>query len=166
MTKRRTGFVPKTRAEQRLWQRLRGMTFRVAMVVMTTDTPAAKPLGTLTDGGAAVAGRRGPAGEPAGKVADLPSAMTIAVKGCPRGLLRAVTDRLRGVMAEEVEIRVVRLPDLVQGVQTSWYEVVCRGADVRLAAPLEWCRLMAGLMNRYLRCEVTLCQSYEQFLRL
>ena len=140
MTKRRTGFVPKTRAEQRLWQRLRGMTFRVAMVVMM---PATEVAGT---------GRSG--------------MMTIAVKGCPKGLLRAVTDRLRGVMAEEVEIRVVRLPDLVQGVQTSWYEVVCRQADVRLAAPLEWCRLMAGLMNRYLRCEVTLCQSYEQFLRL
>ena len=140
MTKRRTGFVPKTRAEQRLWQRLRGMTFRVAMVVMM---PATEVAGT---------GRSG--------------VMTIAVKGCPKGLLRAVTDRLRGVMAEEVEIRVVRLPDLVQGVQTSWYEMVCRGADVRLAAPLEWCRLMAGLMNRYLRCEVTLCQSYEQFLRL
>ena len=140
MTKRRTGFVPKTRAEQRLWQRLRGMTFRVAMVVMAPD---AKATGT---------GRSG--------------AMTIAVKGCPKGLLRAVTDRLRGVMAEGIEIQVVRLPDLVQGVQTSWYEVVCHGADVRLAAPLEWCRLMAGLMNRYLRCEVTLCQSYEQFLRL
>ena len=140
MTKRRTGFVPKTRAEQRLWQRLRGMTFRVAMVVMM---PATEVAGTERSG-----------------------AMTIAVKGCPKGLLRAVTDRLRGVMAEEVEIQVVRLPDLVQGVQTSWYEVVCRQADVRLAAPLEWCRLMAGLMNRYLRCEVTLCQSYEQFLRL
>ena len=140
MTKRRTGFVPKTRAEQRLWQRLRGMTFRVAMVVMM---PATEVAGT---------GRSG--------------VMTIAVKGCPKGLLRAVTDRLRGVMAESIDIDVVRLPDLVQGVQTSWYEVVCRGADVRLAAPLEWCRLMAGLMNRYLRCEVTLCQSYEQFLRL
>ena len=140
MTKRRTGFVPKTRAEQRLWQRLRGMTFRVAMVVMM---PATEVAGTERSG-----------------------VMTIAVKGCPKGLLRAVTDRLRGVMAEEVEIEVVRLPDLVQGVQTSWYEVVCRQADVRLAAPLEWCRLMAGLMNRYLRCEVTLCQSYEQFLRL
>ena len=140
MTKRRTGFVPKTRAEQRLWQRLRGMTFRVAMVVMM---PATEVAGTERSG-----------------------VMTIAVKGCPKGLLRAVTDRLRGVMAEDIEIQVVRLPDLVQGVQTSWYEVVCRGADVRLAAPLEWCRLMAGLMNRYLRCEVTLCQSYEQFLRL
>ena len=140
MTKRRTGFVPKTRAEQRLWQRLRGMTFRVAMVVMM---PATEVAGTERSG-----------------------VMTIAVKGCPKGLLRAVTDRLRGVMAEDIEIQVVRLPDLVQGVQTSWYDVVCRGADVRLAAPLEWCRLMAGLMNRYLRCEVTLCQSYEQFLRL
>ena len=140
MTKRRTGFVPKTRAEQRLWQRLRGMTFRVAMVVMM---PATEVAGT---------GRS--------------DAMTIAVKGCPKGLLRAVTDRLRGVMAEEVEIRVVRLPDLVQGVQTSWDEVVCRGADVRLAAPLEWGRLMAGLMNRHLRCEVTLCANYDQFLQL
>ena len=140
MTKRRTGFVPKTRAEQRLWQRLRGMTFRVAMVVMM---PATEVAGT---------GRSG--------------VMTIAVKGCPKGLLRAVTDRLRGVMAESIDIDVVRLPDLVQGVQTSWYEVVCRGADVRLAAPLEWCRLAARLMNRHLRCEVTLCQSYEQFLRL
>ena len=157
MTKRRTGFVPKTKAEQRLWQRLRGMTFRVAMVVMAPD---AKATGTgRSDGGA---------GKPATEVAGTgrSGAMTIAVKGCPKGLLRAVTDRLRGVMAEDIEIQVVRLPDLVQGVQTSWYEVVCRGADVRLAAPLEWCRLMAGLMNRYLRCEVTLCQSYEQFLRL
>ena len=157
MTKRRTGFVPKTRAEQRLWQRLRGMTFRVAMVVMM---PATEVAGTeRSDGGA---------GKPDAKATgtERSGVMTIAVKGCPKGLLRAVTDRLRGVMAEEVEIRVVRLPDLVQGVQTSWYEVVCRGADVRLAAPLEWCRLMAGLMNRYLRCEVTLCQSYEQFLRL
>ena len=159
MTKRRTGFVPKTRAEQRLWQRLRGMTFRVAMVVMTTDTPAAKPLGTLTDGGA---------GKPDAKATgtERSGAMTIAVKGCPKGLLRAVTDRLRGVMAEDIEIQVVRLPDLVQGVQTSWYDVVCTDADTQLAAPMEWCRLAARLMNRHLRCEVTLCQSYEQFLRL
>ena len=143
MTKRRTGFQPKTAGEYRRMKRLQGMTFRVAVAVWEPDELARQE---MTD-----QERR---------------QVTFSFKGAQKALLRAVFDRLRGVLMRDYEIRPVMLPEMVQGIQTSWYDVVCTDADTQLASPHEWCRLAARLMNRHLRCEVTLCANYDQFLQL
>ena len=146
MTERRNGFVPKSKAEYRRMQRLRGMTFRVAVVVQgdkdgdnDTDPTMVKP--------------------------ERPQ-VTLSFKGSQRALLQVVFDRLRGVLMQEYEIRPVILPEMVNGTQTSWYDVVCFEPDVQLASPQEWCPLIARMMNRCIRCEMTVCRNYEQFLNL
>ena len=144
MAKRRTGFVPKNDAEYRRMKRLQGMTFRVAMAIREDYTE---------DCSATVVGGTG-------------NQLIISVKGAQRALLRAVFDRLNGVLMADYEIQPVMLQEMVQGVQTSWYDVVCHKPDTHMASPIEWCRLIARLMNRYLRCEVTMCAKYEQFLNL
>lgn len=94
------------------------------------------------------------------------AAPTFVFHGPTSGMIKKVFNRLRGVMMQDYSFRKVRLPDMVNGCCPSYWEVTVTKPDFHLAAPVEWCRLLAKLLSRCVRCDVNICKSYEQFLNL
>ena len=97
---------------------------------------------------------------------DNPDKAVFVFHGASRRLLKAVFDRLQKVMMESYDIQRVQIPDMVNGRCPDQWEVTVVKPDFILAAPREWMRLMGVMMNRCVRCELTICSSYEQFLNL
>lgn len=82
------------------------------------------------------------------------------------GMVKRVFDQLCGTMMQDYSYCKVRLPDMVNGCCPAHWEVKVVKPDFHLAAPAEWCNLIARLMSRCHPCIVKICKNYEQFLNL
>ena len=86
--------------------------------------------------------------------------------GPTTAMKRRVFNQLRGVMMKDYSFSKVRMVDIINGRCPDHWEVTVTKPDFHLAAPLEWCRLIAKLLSRCVRCDVKICKNYEQFLNL
>ena len=86
--------------------------------------------------------------------------------GAWHGLLRKIFEPMRGTMLQDYRIQQVRLPDMINGKCCEQTEVEVSNPNFQLLSPNEWCRLIGSIMTRSIRCEVTVCKDYEQFLNL
>ena len=89
---------------------------------------------------------------------------TFVFHGPTTAMIKRVFNQLRGTMLKDYTYRMVRLPDMLNGCCPAHWEVEVVQPDFHLASPREWCTLIAKLLSRCVRCEVTIFKTYEQFL--
>lgn len=89
-----------------------------------------------------------------------------AFKGAPVRTLHAVFNQLRGTMITDYIVNRIQMQEIINGRCPEYIEVTVNHPDFNLAAPQEWCVLIAQLLKRCVRCDVVICKQYERFLNL